>query len=295
MATLLLAAVLAMALVSATHGQSSVEQTSTGFYWPTGTSEVGDYASWQSNGCSWSGNNSYDTGYYHIGQDIEANEGDTVYAITDGKVIHISRNGWGTGNTGVLLEHQLDDGTSFIAVYGHILSNVQEDDDIKGGDSFATIGSYSRPHLHLGIRPGTSLVSPYGRMPCPDTGPITDTNGFVDPVEWITTKIPLGNSYQGVSDQPGFWAKFWESIQSAWEKFVNDIQHRITRWLNEKIGEFQQRFEQWVEEQAGRILRELEIAFTNWLEQQCMSCNASLLLPAIALILRFWVTKTRQI
>jgi len=94
-----------------------------------------------------------------------------------------------------------------------------------------------------------------------------------------------------ISNQPGFW----EGIKSAWEKFINDIQQRLTTWLNEKKEELQRGFEQWVEEQTDRILRELEIALTSWLEQQCMSCNVSLLLPTIALILRFWVTKTRQI
>jgi murein DD-endopeptidase MepM/ murein hydrolase activator NlpD len=211
--TMLLVVLFVATLVPTARGQSQAEQTSTGFYWPTGTSELGSYAGWMSDGCSWSGNSSYSTGSYHIGVDIAASEGNAVYAITNGKVLHISKNGWGTDNIGVLIEHQLDDETSFVAVYGHVRSSVQKGDDVKGGESFATIGPYSRPHLHFGIRPGTSLVSPYGLMPCPNAGPITDTNGFVNPVEWITTKTPLGSPNRV---DPIVKTRKWGELRCGW-------------------------------------------------------------------------------
>lgn len=179
-----------------------LEKISTGFYWPTGTSQLGNYSGWLSSGCS--GSAGYDQGLYHIGKDIEAAEGDNVYAITDGTVFYISKGGWGEGNIGVLVEHKLDDGISFTAVYGHIRTNITEGDTVQGGKPFATIGPYYNgskyvPHLHLGIRPGTSTKDPYGRMPCPVEGQGSDTNGFVDPIAWITTRTPLANSGEPVA------------------------------------------------------------------------------------------------
>jgi Tol biopolymer transport system component len=177
-------------------------RTSTGFYWPTGTSDIGDYAGWLSDGCPWSGKNSYTEGEYHIGHDIDAGEGSNIYAISDGQVIHISENDWGAGNVGVLAEHKLDDGSSFTAVYGHLHTDVKKGDRLYAGVPFGTIGPYSPPHLHFGIRPGTSITAPYGIMTCPDFGPISDTNNFVDPILWITTRSP------GVFLLPGATAPF---------------------------------------------------------------------------------------
>jgi PKD repeat protein len=61
---------------------------------------------------------------------------------------------------------------------------------VSAGEAFATIGPYdSIPHLHFGIHPGVEVPpSPWGRMPL-DQWP--ETNGFVDPLDWITTRIPF--------------------------------------------------------------------------------------------------------
>jgi hypothetical protein len=171
----------------------AIEKTSTGFYWPTGTSQIGDYAGWLSDGCAWSGNNSYYENEFHTGKDIAAAEGVQVYAIADGQVLHKSSNGWGLNNIALLIVHSLSDGSSFTAVYGHIRSDLKTGDPVEGGKPFATIGPWpDGSHLHFGIRPGISIQAPYGRMPCPSQGPITDYNAFVDPIDWITTRSPGG-------------------------------------------------------------------------------------------------------
>lgn len=171
--------------------RSGPEKTATGFYWPTGTRPDDQLYSWQGDGCSWSGNDSYFDDEYHIGTDIEAAEKDPVYAIADGKVLNVSPDGWGDRNIALVIEHSLIDGSSFIAVYGHIRSPLVKDDTVKGGEPFANVGPWPHnPHLHFGIRPGTSINAPYGRMACPSQGPITDYNGFVDPINWITTRHP---------------------------------------------------------------------------------------------------------
>jgi murein DD-endopeptidase MepM/ murein hydrolase activator NlpD len=136
---------------------------------------------------------------YHIGQDIPANEGDDVYAIADGVVTDINMSSsWGTGNIGVVVKHKLNDGTEFLALYGHVHSNVSLNDHVEGGKSFATIGPFSPPHLHFGIHPGLTMPQTnWGRMPLsswpnPNAYPGSpngpDTNGFVDPIEWIMTR-----------------------------------------------------------------------------------------------------------
>lgn len=179
-------------------------QTSTGFYWPTGSKVLQkEETSWLAGGCSWSNPKSYQEGYYHIGVDISGTVSDSVYAIADGYVNWISRNGWkgekdGQYNIGLLIVHRLSDDTEFTAVYGHIVSEFTDEDakkktTVTAGQKIGIIGAYdySHPHLHFGIRPGTSTDDPYGRIECPAVKPTNlDTNGFVDPIEWITTKRP---------------------------------------------------------------------------------------------------------
>ena len=168
------------------------------FVYPTGKSGPYTYAGWLAGG---PGMLPYQNGYYHLGQDIEANEGDDVYAIADGKIIYVSVGGWGEGNFGLLIKHKLNTGEDFLALYGHVRPNsedlrrtisghVDPSVPVVAGEAFATIGPYdSIPHLHFGIRPGGEVPpSPWGRMPLERW---SDTNGFVDPLEWITTQTPL--------------------------------------------------------------------------------------------------------
>lgn len=209
----LIALLLLFLTVSTAEGQSSPKRTSTGFYWPTGTDSLGNYAGWLYDGCPWSQHpyGTYDSNLYHIGWDIQANVGDPVYAVADGEVIGISSgpfSGWpynatdvkSKDNIGVLVKHQLADGTDFIAVYGHIIANVNQHDHVTAGKPFGKIGPYGeQSHLHFGIRPGTSTDGDLGRMTCPQQKPQNGidgvpTNGFVDPIAWIKTKSPLGGN-----------------------------------------------------------------------------------------------------
>ena len=168
------------------------------FVYPTGKVEPYAYAGWLAGG---PGMPPYQAGYYHLGQDIEAKEGDNVYAIADGEIIYVSVSGWGEGNFGILIKHRLNTGEDFVAVYGHVRPNsanlkpavsgpVDPPVPVVAGEAFATIGPYdSTPHLHFGIRPGGGVPpSPWGRMPL-DQWP--NTNGFVDPLDWITKRTPL--------------------------------------------------------------------------------------------------------
>jgi len=168
------------------------------FVYPTGKVPPYVYAGWLAGG---PGMPPYIEGYYHLGQDMEANVGDNVYAIADGEIIYVSVSGWGYGNFGLLVKHKLNTAEDFIALYGHV--RPKQDDlkyvvsgpvdppvQVTAGEAFATIGPYdSIPHLHFGIRPGGDVPpSPFGAMPL-ERWP--DTNGFVNPIEWITTRTPF--------------------------------------------------------------------------------------------------------
>src|SRR5882672_11001735 len=70
----------------------ALDQTSTGFYYPAGTSGLGSYAGWLAVPPA------YIEDFYHLGKDIAASYGAPLYAIADGSVYIISSNGW--SNTG---------------------------------------------------------------------------------------------------------------------------------------------------------------------------------------------------
>ncbi|MBU4580031.1 peptidoglycan DD-metalloendopeptidase family protein, partial [Patescibacteria group bacterium] len=173
-------------------------QTDTGFVYPVGTKEPYLYSGWLE---------AYPAypfpGYYHIGQDMESAVDTKVYAIADGEIIRVSDgSAWNSvasdKNYGIFVKHKLNDGKEFVALYGHIrpidaglMRNGIIDPPVKvySGVAFATVGPFSSiPHLHFGIYPGLNYpLSNWGRMPIDQLG----ANGFVNPIEWITTKQPF--------------------------------------------------------------------------------------------------------
>ena len=167
-----------------------IDKTTTGFYYPTGISNLTGDTKWLASGCN--GNSGYFTGEYHIGHDFKTNLNAPVYAIADGEVITISYNNWGTDNVGVVVKHWLSNQSCFLAIYGHVRTNIAIGNKVYAGQSFATIGPWSSgTHLHFGIVPGSSMPpSPWGRMLCANW---PSTNSFVDPINWLTTKTPCAS------------------------------------------------------------------------------------------------------
>ena len=251
--------------------RSSVERTNTGFCYPTGKSPTApngkqdyayygeactyyEYAGWLARGDKdedGDGRWDYASDYYHIGQDIEAEPEDEVYAIADGVVIYKSDpgydHGWdknrGDNNLGVIVKHRLRDGAEFLALYGHVHSNVSLNDSIEGGAPFATIGPFgNEPHLHFGIHPGSKLPqsdSPkkigWGMMGLVHwiLGEEPNTNGFADPIDWITAKSPYG---QFSADDARVADPVWPVIALPGEKLQVTIALRnegTATWQNE--------------------------------------------------------------
>ncbi len=219
-------AVLAMVLLSLENAWS-LDLTPTGFYYPTGVSDVASNTEWLDSGCGHN-NSGYFSGYYHIGHDIMGVIADPVYSISEGVVEYVSTNAeaWGSTNgapnKGVLIRHRLSDGGYFLALYGHIQSDYTNSNiglSVSPGSVIGTIGSWPYGiHLHFGVLPGVNYPSGnWGRMPCSDwsEGADPETNGFVDPINWITTHYPMASS------QVGYFADGWHNDGSS-QAFVDE-------------------------------------------------------------------------
>jgi hypothetical protein len=213
----------------------ALDRTSTGFYYPTGTNSLGDYAGWLASGCN--ENTEYFTGEYHIGFDIEAALGDLVYPISYGKVVSISSSGWGVGNVGVLIKHLLSDGTIFLALYGHVVSDINVGDNVLPYKSFASIGDWSSGiHLHFGIYPGSSIpASPWGKMPCSSW---PSTNGFVDPIGWIENQEPMPGALGRIDGQnPIYWLQNWKAYHVLDEPVIQSM-FGLPGWSMDEVYEY---------------------------------------------------------
>lgn len=197
-------------------------QTTTGFIYPTGQKEPYLYSGWLAGGLGIE--QKYQSGLYHTGQDIEGTPDITrVLAIADGEIIYVSTGGWnygtGTGNYGLFVKHKLNTGEEFLALYGHIKPdderlkcsspcNVNPPIKVYAGVAFATVGTYNTiPHLHFGIHPGA--IIPSGRFGNMLVANWSETNGFVDPIDWIKTRQPAGSvpitswSFNTLGDKEG--------------------------------------------------------------------------------------------
>jgi murein DD-endopeptidase MepM/ murein hydrolase activator NlpD len=163
------------------------------FDYPTGVYKAADYtqfAGWL-DGCAGSRSSKKRC---HLGIDIRADEGAGVYPISGGRIVAISASGWNcrgtSGNVGVVVQHELEDGTEFLALYGHVRTKLTVDDTVCPGKSFATVGQWCNGnHLHFGIHPGLTMpATNWGSLPC---GKCKDhQNGFVDPLEFLRNHRP---------------------------------------------------------------------------------------------------------
>lgn len=188
--------------------------TATGFYWPTVRSIENSRESswWLRSGCSWNDEGYFDNSY-HIGLDIKATLTTDVKAISSGEIIGVSQDylnadgtwhssGWnndGThNNKALIIQHWLADGSTFVAVYGHIVPIVTEG-EVTPNQTLGKVGNWvNQDHLHLSIYKGDKAKDPYGIMPCPATESTLNPNGTEDPYVWLTTQRP-GESALGAS------------------------------------------------------------------------------------------------
>lgn len=185
-----------------TRGQSpnSIPPTTpTGFYFPLNLT-YGDDTNWLTCGI-W-----YYPGLRHNGSDLVARETTPVYAIAPGKLVSKSgpeeKSGWGIGNYALVIRHSSTNG-NFLAIYGHIKTNLKIGDEVVSRQVIGTIGRYQEhdsrgkliervSHLHFGIFPsGYGFPSSgWGRVRDPNCTEPNNTNGFVAPISFISTRSP---------------------------------------------------------------------------------------------------------
>ncbi len=113
---------------------------------------------WPANSHSISGNG-YGPG--HLGIDIQANEGEPVYAAGSG-IVTMAQGGWNYGYGNVV---QIDHGNGYVTVYAHLsVINVGLCTPVGQGAVIGAAGNTGNSfgaHLHFEVRIGGSNVNPY--------------------------------------------------------------------------------------------------------------------------------------
>jgi murein DD-endopeptidase MepM/ murein hydrolase activator NlpD len=97
----------------------------------------------------------------HLGLDIQANEGDPVYAAGAG-VVTMAQGGYNYGYGNVV---QIDHGNGYVTVYAHLSQiNVGVCTPVGQGTLIGLAGSTGNAfgaHLHFEVRLGGSNINPY--------------------------------------------------------------------------------------------------------------------------------------
>ncbi len=116
-----------------------------GFGWPAGSHNISG--------------NGYGPG--HLAIDIEAAEGDAVFAAGSG-IVTMAQGGWNYGYGNVV---QIDHGNGYVTVYAHLSSiNVSQCTPVGQGTVIGAAGNTGNSfgaHLHFEVRIGGSNINPY--------------------------------------------------------------------------------------------------------------------------------------
>jgi murein DD-endopeptidase MepM/ murein hydrolase activator NlpD len=118
-----------------------------------------------SSGFGWPANSHNISGYgympSHLGLDIQADEGEPIYAAGSG-IVTQAASGWNYGYGNVI---QIDHGNGYVTVYAHLSSiNVGTCTPVGQGTVIGASGSTGNAfgaHLHFEVRIGGSNVNPY--------------------------------------------------------------------------------------------------------------------------------------
>ncbi|MFZ4700004.1 MAG: peptidoglycan DD-metalloendopeptidase family protein [Candidatus Methylumidiphilus sp.] len=217
--------ILALIFVSSAVFATDAVKTATGMYYPT--EDKGGYLGWLSQ------NKDYNY-RCHLGKDFNTYEGNSVYAVTDGKVFEqrTDVSGYGGLNKSggaIIIEHKTSDGTTFYGLYGHVKNILVNNGQIVfAGQKIADIGPYENvPHLHFGINTSKTIYTGYtDNSTCKINGAF-DTKGFIDPVSYITTKYPFPISLKD------FWIKSGTILENQKNGF--DAQFKLVNNSNSAV------------------------------------------------------------
>lgn len=116
-----------------------------GFGWPAGSHAISGYGYMPS----------------HLGLDIQANEGEPIYAAGAG-IVTQAASGWNYGYGNVV---QIDHGNGYVTVYAHLsVINVSMCTPVGQGTIIGAAGSTGNAfgaHLHFEVRIGGANINPY--------------------------------------------------------------------------------------------------------------------------------------
>jgi hypothetical protein len=154
---------------------------------------------------------------WHLAWDDVLTVGRPVYSLGYGRVVisrmDISGYGPGGGKGGAMVvRYRGSNGTYFNALLGHIVIDLKKfpvGTLVSPGQVLAKLNAYDPPHLHFGIRQGTSFPSKLKSTPYAfrntvsmlmghtfeytkdASGTMTpQTYGFVDPAAWLIARSP---------------------------------------------------------------------------------------------------------
>lgn len=168
---------------------ASVSKGTNGWYWPTGTNDVGSMGGWmdyRSSNKSW-----------HLAKDIGAPYGSPVYAAADGVVFSAYSNldGYGPGGGpggAIVILFRREDGAYFKALYGHLNGlKYKTGQAVKAGAVIGYVNNTSPNHVHFGIHPGSALPTDPQHNPFRGhTYVKSQTYGWTDPIAFLKAHTP---------------------------------------------------------------------------------------------------------
>lgn len=95
----------------------------------------------------------YNPHQMHTGLDLQANEGDPVFAARGGVLVHINLISGDTNDRRMFIRHSDPGAPSFITRYLHVKDpKINVGDSVDQGQCIAEIGRPRDPHLHFEIR-----------------------------------------------------------------------------------------------------------------------------------------------
>jgi Peptidase family M23 len=157
-----------------------------GWYWPTGTENLGSMGGWMQYRPGGTPN-------WHLAKDIGAAYGSPVYALTDGTVFdaYAVLDGYAPAGAIVVL-YRNENGDYFKALYGHVKSlQYRKGAKVKAGAVIGYIGQSNPYHLHFGIHPGAGLpTDPQHNVFRGHTYVKSQTYGWTDPVAYLHAHSP---------------------------------------------------------------------------------------------------------
>lgn len=140
-------------------------------------------------------------GKWHLGADIPATVGTSVKAIARGLVVGVIISGM---DGRVIVKHRVSSDLTtsggitrdIYVIYGNITPAAVNGSVVEAGQQIGLVHLHgSDPHLHLGIRVGQTIDSPWddadlvgGAIPAADAFGLTD--GWVDPIAFMAGKTP---------------------------------------------------------------------------------------------------------